>query len=114
MRGMKRVKTSKGLLLQSKQLLMRGAWARKASAFGDAEREREAFCQVTRLPAWLGNEWGEEPDKTLPAPYLRWIAEMCRIGTPYSPRARLPWGYRNECVCGCVVTSESGGGTCRW
>ena len=92
MRGMKRVKTSKGLLLQSKQLIMRGAWARKAmaSAFGAEEREREAFCQVTRLPAWLGNEWGEEPDKTLPAPYLRWIAEMCRIGTPPPPPPSPP------------------------
>lgn len=84
MRGIKRVKTSKGLLLQSKQLLMRNAWTRKgmASAMGNEEIERQAFCQVTRLPAWLGNEWGEEPDKTLPAPFLRWVAEMCCIGMP--------------------------------
>ena len=89
MRGIKRVKTSKGLLLQSKQLLMRNAWTRKgmASAMGNEEIQRQAFCQVTRLPAWLGNEWGEEPDKTLPAPFLRWVAEMCCIGMP---QARLP------------------------
>jgi hypothetical protein len=24
----------------------------------------------------LGEEWGGEPDKTLPAPFLRWLAEI--------------------------------------
>ncbi len=106
MRGIKRVKTSKGLLLQSKQLLMRNAWTRKgmASAMGNEEIQRQAFCQVTRLPAWLGNEWGEEPDKTLPAPFLRWVAEMCCIGMP---QARLPSFLQLLCCTRFCETHDS-------
>ena len=46
-----------------------------AGAMGTMVKDTHTFCQVTKLPDWLAKEWGE-PDGTLPAPFLRWVAQV--------------------------------------